>query len=238
MKAKYKAQFCPFSGIEGFHFMKLRMVERKDEILMTRLNRYWESTEREAEILADRKKEKETEKERDRDPNVGIHGVGCSCPWPELREGSHHHSSGKHEVEYEVPLIDDNFEDSSSDDMPEIEWEEEEKDTPHMGTTTIEHLGSTNSEENKLKDNSVFPTLVESAVMDKKHIEENMNTMFVPVPITYTRTMKPHCSTPKCNRCLYKMKCFQTWASSLIVTPDTPLYRSAMPLPTHMALNL
>jgi hypothetical protein len=245
LKATYKAQFCPFSGPEGPHFMQFMhnsLLEPRNKILMNRLNRYWESTERESDILAAR--DKEDEDKNDRDPNVGPHGAGCSCTWPGRNRGrgrNHRYARGNYDDDSDVPLIDDHFEDdSSSDEMPEIAWEDEETDPPLLAPTTLERLCSPNPDENKLKDSSVFPTLGEAVVMEGKQIEANLNTVFVPVPVSidYTRTMTPHCSTPGCKRCMYKMKCFQTWASSLTVTYGPPLYSFAMMLPAHMALNL
>lgn len=190
LKATHKAQFCPFSGPDGHHFMQFMhnsLLKPRDYILMTRLNRHWESTMW----------------QRNHYPNVGPHGDECTCPWSELNLYD----------DYDVPpLFTYDFEDDSSDEeMPEIAGEDEAKDPSHIEHTTLECLGSPKPDE---------------------------NNVFVPVPIAYDRTMKPHCSTPGCEQCLYKMKCYQTWASSLIVTHEYPQYSFAMMLPDHMALNL
>jgi hypothetical protein len=211
LRATYKAQFCPFSGPEGPHFMQFMnnsLLKPKDLNLMTRLNRYWESTEKESEILAarekekqDKKKKKRDEQEKNRDTNVGPHGNGCSCPWPKRNTMSSLKPIYT-DINYElaVPILEDNFEDYLSDcSIPEIEWEEGEE-----------------GEKNKK--------------------EEKLNTVFIPV--THTRTMLPHCNIPGCKECLYKMVCFQKWASSLLVKPGPPSYNVAMPLLDHVSLNL
>lgn len=121
--------------------------------------------------------------------------------------------------------------------MPELAWEDDAKDPPSPVPAVLEST-TPSPPKNKLDDHKVFPTLGEAAAMDKKQVEANLGALFVPVPVAYTQTMTPHCSTPGCKRCAYKMKCFQTWASSMTAAPVEPEYRLAMSLPAHMTLNL
>lgn len=188
LKAKYKAQFCPFSGPEGPHFMQFMddsLLEPRHKSLMSRLNRYWWYIGRENEILEKRAGEKK-----------------LSYQKVLSRESRN------------IPPLYDHFEDDSSEgEMPELDWGEEDKDPSQMRPNKY------NQE-------------------DKKQIEEKTNTMPVPLSMTDTRVMEPHCNTPGCKQCLHKMDCFQTWASSLVVVPNVPMHKFAMLLPAHMSLNL
>jgi hypothetical protein len=230
LKATYKAQFCPFSGPDGPHFMQFlhnSLLEPRKKSLMARLNQHWESTEIEHEILITREYEDDI-KESHRDPNVGPHGDGCSCPWTIEHNRDPVYSLGNYDVFNVLPL-DDNFEDvPPGGEMPELMWGDKDKDPPHTVPITLGCFGSSEPDEYKMKNISVLPALEEAVVMNRGQIDANTNT----------QTMKPHCNTPGCEWCMYKMKCFQTWASSLQVTPNIPLCNFAMSLPAHVALNL
>jgi hypothetical protein len=239
MKATYKAQFCPFSGSEGPHFMQFvhnSLLKPRHKTLMTRLNQHWTSIELEREILVARKYEKVAEdmKEMDRGVNSAPHGDGCSCHWSDEHNSDPVYARRKYN-EYNVPPLYDHFDDDPLDDlMPEIVWDDEANDQLSTVTGTGDCFGSPHTNKYKLKDNDVFPILEKAVVMDREQIDASANT----VPVTYNRTMTPHCNTPGCKRCSYKMTCFQTWASSLCVTPNVPVYNLAMSLPRHMSLNL
>jgi hypothetical protein len=183
LKAMYKAQFCPFSGPDGPHFMQFlhdSLMEPKVKSLMGRLNWYWELIKIGRETTVARENDEDM-KEKNLDPNVGPHGDGCSCRRTIKHNKDSLYASRNCDMRNVPP-----FYDHSYNEMPEINWGDDLK----------------------------YPS--------------NTNT----------KTMKPHCETPGCEQCKYKMECFQIWASSQQVTPDTPELVAVKSLQDHMALFL
>lgn len=151
LQTTHKAPFCPFSTLEGPHFMQFMhqsLLTEKDKGLMDKLNRYWDAIEDERKIIKTRQKEKQK-------MGIGPHGFECSCSWSD--------------AESEVQSLDSTFDEIVSDEeMPEIVWEDEEKDKGLMDNNQNEKKTRTKSDSVPIKTFTMVPHCQKTSCIDCK----------------------------------------------------------------------
>jgi hypothetical protein len=213
MYTPFKVPFCPFSEPKKPHFMRFKrdnLLDKQDNTLMYYLNKNWKITEQKNIILHKRVQEKLL--------------AQTTARIKENTSRQEHPTYGPHGNGCICvwPVY----------DSSEPERERHDNTVPQLHPDFDAESGSDDElpEIGRKYGKNKTPSVLESAPQTQtpEQTEEKK----------YMSTMKPHCLDPLCLTCSYQMKCFQTWASSVVVDPEEQEYKQVGSLPAHFALYM